>query len=591
MTGVTADMKNFPFPNVWGPGAMFALSGYDEPTDFTAPFVGRLMEEATGIDVYCESGDPAWALVPSLRFRVTSARLTLAGYDRDRSVVAGDWILLAQGGAELEFICFAPGTFYLRTRNLPDAGLKWETVQPRMRCGVGFAGTILDEPEGTLQLSCEDSELVLVLRYPQQGPLDVERITADVLAGIAARRQRILAFYAGIAVPGGLDAQQARVYAKAASILKLNVESAQGKTTTRWTTPDKFPHRHMWLWDSAFHAIGWRYLDPAMALEALYAVLERTGADGFIPISMNPLSERMIGETQPPILGWALARVADLGAMPREDLAWFYNRLVRFLDWILEHRAMTGSGLLGWYKDESSTVCRCGESGWDNATRFDHPGPDDNIDLCSFVVRELDILAETATHLGRRSEAARHAAKRDELAALINDTMWCEEDGLYYDVDGRGEFVRYKTAACFFPLAASIPDPERAERLAAHLMNEKSFLTRIPIPTMAPTEPCYEKDMWRGPAWLNCSYTVIEGLKRYGLFRQAAVLETRIIEEVARWYDRTGCIMEYYDCEGLEDPRTMLRKGSRTEGIRVIRDLGWSAAVFIALSHERGLRS
>ena len=68
-------------PNVWGPGAMFALSGYDCDTDFAWPFVGRLMEDAAGIDVLCEQDTETEALVSSLQFWITSEHLTLDDYD------------------------------------------------------------------------------------------------------------------------------------------------------------------------------------------------------------------------------------------------------------------------------------------------------------------------------------------------------------------------------------------------------------------------------------------------------------------------------------------------------------------------------
>jgi glycogen debranching enzyme len=354
----------------------------------------------------------------------------------------------------------------------------------------------------------------------------------------------------------------------------------------RWTTPDRTPHRQMWIWDSAFHALGWKYLDATMARQAIFAVLERTHENGFIPISMDPISDRLNGESQPPILAWALDRVLAVERMEPKARAWAYGKLSAFLEWMGRERTGAGRGLLGWLKAEDSVTCRCGESGWDNSTRFDHPGPDDHIDLVSFAANEYAVLSRMAASLGKKSESERWEKRRQALAARVNELMWCEEDGLYYDLDQAGKFIRVQSAACFYPLAAGIPTPERAARLRAALLDPKRFATKVPVPSISPAEKAFEKDMWRGPMWVNSNYLIADGLRCYGFEADAKRLVGKTLAEISRWYQRTGVLCEYYDVDGKEDPRFQLRKASRTEGLRVIRDYGWTASLAMAMARE-----
>ena len=62
--------------------------------------------------------------------------------------------------------------------------------------------------------------------------------------------------------PAGLSPGQAHTLAKALSLMKTQVYTPEGRIQHRFTTPDRWPHHGMWLWDSVFHAIGWRHLDP-----------------------------------------------------------------------------------------------------------------------------------------------------------------------------------------------------------------------------------------------------------------------------------------------------------------------------------------
>jgi hypothetical protein len=95
--------------------------------------------------------------------------------------------------------------------------------------------------------------------------------------------------------------------------------------------------------------------------------------------------------------------------------------------------------------------------------------------------------------------------------------------------------------------------------------------------------------MWRGSTWVNYNYLIYRGLLDYGFGAEAATLRQVTMRRIQEWYERTGCLFEFYDCRHETHPYQLLRKGGRAgvgHGIATVRDLGWTAAVYIALAHE-----
>ena len=73
-------------------------------------------------------------------------------------------------------------------------------------------------------------------------------------------------------MPKCKDKKYESLYYKALSINKVNVHSPEGKIAYKWTTPDRVPHKHMWLWDSAFHALAMVQYNPYVAEQQFLAM-------------------------------------------------------------------------------------------------------------------------------------------------------------------------------------------------------------------------------------------------------------------------------------------------------------------------------
>jgi hypothetical protein len=317
--------------------------------------------------------------------------------------------------------------------------------------------------------------------------LELERIFSD----------RVAFFERLPSLATGTDEAMRRLYAKAYSVLKVNAMTGEGQIGHRWTTPDRWPHRHMWLWDSAFHAPAYALLDPTWGQDALLAVLEAAYDDGFIAHMITPADTSKI--TQPPVLAWACWAVYQV-SRDRAFLEAAYLPLCRYLGWRIE----------------GNRLSRSGESGMDNSSRFDPDGPWDHVDFNAYTVNDMAHVALIARELGKEAEAIQWQSRADALAARVNALLWDEESGFYYDRQVNGGLFKLKSNAGLLPLWAGIPNAEQAARLVQHLLDPDEFRPPFPVPTIALDEPSYEPDMWRGPTWININNLIRLGLKRYG---------------------------------------------------------------------------
>lgn len=568
-------------PAVWDDGKLFAFSGLEGPTSWANTLAGSATTEPLGILLH---------LNPDVRVAFASGV-----QDVDAELVLGDAVELSAridgGSGKLRFAFVDAWTIIGET-----TGALATAVGPASADAVGdaqapltlVAGAQVDTGYGSLAFETEPTSLGerFCIALGPDGP---EQAQARAAAGLGAnlrdtidqRSEFVRRLSAGGLAPGTDE----RTYRKCAEVLKLNARAAEGRFPHRWITPDVWPHRSMWLWDSAFASVGWLHLDSRVAHDCILSVLATQDADGFIPIRDAPVLLPDTPYSQPPILAWAAWKIYQ-DAGDQAFLVACYQPVCNFIEWLFQNRDPDGDGLLGWLENADGRYA--GESGWDNSPRFEDSLTYDHIDLNSYAVREMRVLAQMAEVLGFDVEAAQWRTRADALGALINDQLWNETIGLYMDREpNSGEWCEIKTAACFLPMLAGIPDATRADRLVSHLTDPGQFWTVVPVPTVAADEPTYSDDMWRGPVWMNVNYMVWEGLLRYGYTAEADHLRRASMSAIQQWYEQAGCTFEFYDPENALHPYAMPRKGVIGDAGRGnIRDYNWTAAVYIAWANE-----
>jgi hypothetical protein len=521
--------------DVWGGGQLLAFSGLDGPTDYAHALVARTAFDGVGIDVKLPGRC-------ALRFGEGEAGDLL---------LAGDLFQLTTPAGAVR------GAFLDAHHLLIEGPCRVDAKGPEIAVAREGARTLV----------------------AAAAKLDASALGRDLDAAMEDRSR----WLASRRLPGDLPPLRRKTLYKALSIMKTQVCTPEGHVRHRWTTPDRWPHRGLWLWDSAFHAIGWRHVDVGLAREMLQAVLDGQREDGQVPIRTVP--NRRHEFTQPPVLALAAMRIEQTEP-DRDWLAEVYPALCAQVEWDLSHRDSDGAGLVEWAVEEN-VHCRSGESGMDNSPRFDSARPLDATDFNAYLALECEILARFAESLGRGDDAGRWTQRRRALCEGINRRLWNEDRGLYVDCDAEtGRQTGVLAGAGFFPLICGAASDAQADRLAGHLRNAETFATPLPVPTIAACDTeHYAKDMWRGCVWVNVNWLIAWGLDRYGYADLAGDIRRRTVEEIEYWYGRYGSIFEFYDDRRELPPPQLLRKGKcaprESPFHQVFFDYGWSATLYV----------
>jgi glycogen debranching enzyme len=200
------------------------------------------------------------------------------------------------------------------------------------------------------------------------------------------------------------------------------------------------------------------------------------------------------------------------------------------------------------------------------------------VDMQAYLVKNLRDLASIGDALGKLDASARYRAAAERIAHAVNEKLWDEEAGFYFDRWGSPErVVRVFTAAPLVALyAGDLVPRDRAERLLSHLLRRESFWTRWPVPTVARDADGFDADeYWRGSTWVNVNWFIVRGLisasQRFGEERwlePARAIAERTVELVLRFGFR-----EYYRSGGVtpQGDEEVEPAGFGPEGF------GWSA--------------
>lgn len=573
------------FPNIWGRGALFAHSGLNGVTTYHDSLCGQLMEEHIGItfddgaaELYLRLAGTPW--VQEIRF----------------SIVASD--LIEGSLCDDEAFCF----LYVDQNTVAGFAPK-DTTIPIFRADLGqhqgFDGGdayLCAKGWYAFATRVEDDRIYFSLSRQKTLEEAVNNAKAALDTDFSAQAEKFRRFFDVVPCLTNATEEEQLTLSKCYSVMKSQIYTEEGIFKGRWTTPNRTPHKRWWLWDSVFHSIGNYYIDPELAYDTLRSALDVQESDGFIPHMSYP-EGWVVPHSQPPLLAWGLYRLYERSG--RKDwVESMYEGIGRFLNWIMKNRDSNNNLLFEWYVDPDIEVCRCGESGMDNTPRFDVVQLMDSIDYSCYMANEMRHMEKLAKILDRDADAEKYAKLFAQIAERINEELYDEEDGRYYDKElESGKFRKVSTPAGFLPLFAGVCPQDRAKRLAEDICNPDTFGTPMPLPTVALDDPYHSKDYWRGTVWINYNYMVQQGLRDYGYVKEADRLADATMAGIAHWYLREGCIFEIYDPQDILCPSELERKGPAIKPaeyfarLMAVRDFGWSSCLYAALALERENRN
>jgi hypothetical protein len=139
------------------------------------------------------------------------------------------------------------------------------------------------------------------------------------------------------------------------------------------------------------------------------------------------------------------------------------------------------------------------------------------LDLNCLYALDAYCLSQIANILNLPEDYNLYLREYEQMKALINEKLWNEREGFYFDRHWDGSFSPRKAASNFYPLVARIPDSRRASLLVRRLLNPKEFWGEYILPSISRDDPLFkEQQYWRGTIWPPTNYLVYQGLKACG---------------------------------------------------------------------------
>lgn len=218
------------------------------------------------------------------------------------------------------------------------------------------------------------------------------------------------------------------------------------------------------------------------------------------------------------------------------------------------------------------------ESGWDMTSRFDARCLDIlPVDLNAALYKYEVDLAEYYRG-ARNPEAAAHwTARAAERMRTINELMWDEHSGFFFDYDYlRREQRRFRSVAGYYPLWAGLASQQQAERMRAALgeLECEYGIANTQPDGLAPSY--HQHDHPNG--WPQQQWIVVKGLLKYGFREDAERIAQKFLNLTASVFRQTGELWEKYN--------VVTGRVADSERYPTQSGFGWTNAVFLRLLTE-----
>ncbi len=172
------------------------------------------------------------------------------------------------------------------------------------------------------------------------------------------------------------------------------------------------------------------------------------------------------------------------------------------------------------------------------------------LDLNCYLLSEERTLSAMARELGKADEAENWDKDAQRRAEFMRAKLWHEEDRVFYGRDLVGDrWARVMDISTFFPLWSGLATAEQARQIVARLRDPTAFATDFPVATLAVRHMPEKKrgyHHWRGSNWVEMTWLVILGLKRYGYHDEAARIAEINFTMVSHTLEDTGHFREFY---------------------------------------------
>jgi Mannosylglycerate hydrolase MGH1-like glycoside hydrolase domain len=346
----------------------------------------------------------------------------------------------------------------------------------------------------------------------------------------------------------------------------------------RWIFPQPNGSADQWTifeWDSFFNALETSIESGKHARDIVTAVLETQYPNGNIP-NWRSRSSGTPDRSQPPVGAYVVLKLfGRLGDMDMLRAA--YPSLSRWhAFWKAPQpdgrprRDGNADGLLEWGSDADLVAGavppweeKAGgkqramwESGQDDLPNWEEASFNEStgtlamncLDLNCLYALDAYCLAQIANILNLDEDYSLYLQEYERMKALVNEKLWNEREGFYFDRRWDGSFSPRKAASNFYPLVARIADNRRASLLVRRLLSPKEFWGEYILPTISRDDPLFkEQQYWRGTIWPPANYLVYQGLKACGFDAVATEFAQKSLSLFMRSWENFQLCPENFD--------------------------------------------
>jgi alpha,alpha-trehalase len=344
----------------------------------------------------------------------------------------------------------------------------------------------------------------------------------------------------------------------------------------------EFDFNELYYWDSYFMVQG--IMDEENKelvvgiLEDLMNLFER------FKIIPNGSRTYLMSRSEPPLLTTYILEVYKTYKMDKEwlrraiDIAQSEYHSV-WMGKAKPHARQVYEGLSRYYDINYQHDLAEAESGWDLNPRFNHKCMDYlPIDLNCLLYKYEKDFAYAERVLGSEAEAVKWDQAAHKRRQNINELMWSEMRGLYYDYNYvKEQRGNVGSLAAYFALWAGIANERQAAKLVGSLrkFEEKGGLTTTEetlsfsqiVPGTVPMQWSYPN------GWAPLHLIVVRGLQKYGYHKEARRIALKWINTNLQWFNKNGVFLEKYNVVQPEKPPLKGLYPSQT-------GFGWTNSVF-----------
>ena len=367
--------------------------------------------------------------------------------------------------------------------------------------------------------------------------------------------------FSSILAPKFDNSEKEMLYWTAFSLMRQVMLPPEGESSYNYYV---FSREPQWGWGhggQVFHEsltmLAYALMDNVSAMNSQRVYRERQYRDGYI----NYRTGAFLNETIPyenqltssaPWYAWQNWEIYKI-TKDKIFLEEMYESSKSFYNYYVSNRDSDGDGLCEW---GAHAVLECVRDGkvavWDEVG---WPSNFEAVDLNSMLVMEEKSLAAMAMELGEKSEAKEWNRKAAERSKKINDIMWDDYTGFYYNVDKMTNIFTHKKLndlkreeiIGFLPLWAGIADKLQAKKLMQKLTDPKKFWRKYGVPTLAADDSYYNpKGYWNGPVWVQWNYLIERGMIDYGYKAEAKELVNRVATNMIEQLKKDHNFWEFY---------------------------------------------